>query len=221
MKLSPKLVVPVLTALYRLWCSTLRIRESGRKTVDVMAAAGTPLMFCLWHDEVFAVMHVRRTLRIVTVVSQSRDGEFMAGLLQALGMRTARGSSTRGGSGALLLAARSMREEGYNGCLTVDGPRGPRHVAKQGALVLAFRISAHIVPIRLFYERAKVFRSWDRFQLPLPFSRVHIVFGVPYLPGTAELTAKELERGRLELENRLRAMRPPSFHAQAGEKEDE
>jgi lysophospholipid acyltransferase (LPLAT)-like uncharacterized protein len=210
MKLSPKIVAPVLTALYRLWCSTLRITESGRKTVDTLEAAGKPMMFCLWHDEVFALMHVRRTLRIVTVVSQSRDGEYMARLLQGLGMRTARGSSSRGGSGALLLAARSMREEGYNGCLTVDGPRGPRHVAKQGAFVLAFRASAQITPIRVFYNRVKVFRSWDRFQLPLPFSRVHVAFGAPYLPGTADLTKKELERERLELENRLKAMRPPN-----------
>jgi lysophospholipid acyltransferase (LPLAT)-like uncharacterized protein len=218
MRISPSIIAPALTLAYRLWCSTLRVTESGREAVDDLEAAGKPMMFCLWHDELFALMHVRRTLRVVTVVSQSRDGEYLAGLLQSLGLKTARGSSSRGGSGALLQAARSMRDERYNGCLTVDGPRGPRHVVKPGAMALAFRASASVVPVRIFYERAKVFRSWDRFQLPLPFSRVHIVFDTPCLLTATELTEGELERERLALENKLHAVRPPSLAATIGEK---
>ena len=65
-----------------------------------------------------------------------------------------------------------MRESGICGCVTVDGLRGPRHEVKEGAIFLAARADAPIVPIRLFMERRKVFKSWDRFQLPLPFSRV-------------------------------------------------
>jgi lysophospholipid acyltransferase (LPLAT)-like uncharacterized protein len=219
MKLPVKIVSPLLISLYRFWCSTLRICESGRKAVDELEAAGRPMMFSLWHDELFALMHVRESLRIVTVVSQSRDGEYLARLLQGLGLKTVRGSSTRGGIGALLRAARFMRTERYNGCITVDGPRGPRHVVKQGAIVLAFRVPAHIVPVRIFYERAKVFSSWDRFQLPLPFSRVHIVFGAPYLPDATDLTKSELERERFTLENALHALRPSSPGMNRGEKE--
>jgi lysophospholipid acyltransferase (LPLAT)-like uncharacterized protein len=210
MRIPPWLIAPLANGLYRLWCSTLRIRETGREAFDALETAGKPAVCSLWHDELFALMHVRRNLRIVTIVSQSNDGEYLARLLQALGLKTARGSSSRGGLKALLHTARLMREEHYNGCITVDGPRGPRHKVKPGAIILAFRTPAHVIPIRLFLHRAKKFRSWDRFQLPLPFSKVDIVFGTPYLLSAGELTEEELERERLELEGRLHALRPPA-----------
>lgn len=209
MRIPPAIVAPLINVVYRVWCSTLRIREFGRDTVDAFSAEGKPMMFALWHNEVFPLMYTRRTLRIVAVVSQSRDGEYLARLLQALGIKTARGSSSRGGIGALLNAARLMREQKYSGCITVDGPRGPRHVVKQGAVVLAFRTPAYVVPIRLFAAKAKEFRSWDRFRLPLPFSRVDIVFGEPYLLSAEKLSESELERERLELEGRLHSLAAP------------
>ena len=210
MRISPWLIAPIVSALYRLWCSTFRIRETGREALDALDATGKPAVYCLWHDELFALMHVRRNLRIVTIVSQSNDGEYLARLLQALGLKTARGSSSKGGLKALLHTARLMRQENYNGCITVDGPRGPRHKVKPGAIILAFRTPAHVIPIRLFPHRAKKFHSWDRFQLPLPFSKVDIVFGAPYLLSADELTERELEREHLELERRLQALRPPA-----------
>jgi len=210
MRIPPWFIAPIVNVLYRLWCSTLRIRESGREAFDALAAAGKPAICCLWHDELFALMHVRRTLRVVTIVSQSNDGEYLARLLQALGLKTARGSSSRGGLKALLHTARLMRQEKYNGCITVDGPRGPRHKAKPGAIILAFRTPAHVIPTRLFLHRAKKFRSWDRFQLPLPFSKVDIVFGAPYLLSIDELNEATLEQERLELERRLHALCPPA-----------
>jgi lysophospholipid acyltransferase (LPLAT)-like uncharacterized protein len=154
-------------------------------------------------------MHVRRDLRIVTLVSRSRDGEYLARLLQALGLLTARGSSSHGGMSALLQAVRLMREEKCNGCLTIDGPRGPRHTVKDGAVFLAFHTSASLVPVRLFMKKAKVFRSWDRFQLPLPFSRVHIVFGSPYTVGVTELSSRTLEEERRTLQRHLETLEPP------------
>ena len=209
MKIPPWLVAAPIHGLYRLWCASLRITESNRDVIDAMADAGTPMMFCLWHDELFPLMHVRRNLRIVTVVSQSNDGEYLARLLQALGLLTARGSSSRGGLSALLQTSRLMKEKKYNGCLTVDGPRGPRHIAKDGAVFLAFRTPAPIVPVRLFMERTKVFRSWDRFQLPLPFSRVHVRFGSPYAVAATDLNPESLECERIKLQNKLDALSPP------------
>ncbi|MDR0338675.1 MAG: lysophospholipid acyltransferase family protein [Desulfovibrio sp.] len=212
MKIPPALVAPLINGLYRLWCASLTVVETGREAVDVLEADRKPMMFSLWHDELFTLMHVRRSLRLVTVVSQSRDGEYLARLLQSLGLRTARGSSSRGALGALLQAARIMREEACNGVLTLDGPRGPRHVAKQGAIILAYRTPAYLVPVRLFPRKAKVFGSWDRFQLPLPFSRVDIVFGAPYLVAAQDLSDAEVEKEALELEQRLHALRPPDLN---------
>jgi lauroyl/myristoyl acyltransferase/lysophospholipid acyltransferase (LPLAT)-like uncharacterized protein len=215
MKISPDLAAPVLDILYRMWCATLRLRETGREAVDALEKEGKPMMFSLWHDELFTLMHVRRSLKLVTVVSRSRDGEYLARVLQSLGLKTARGSSSRGALGALLQAARIMREEKYNGVLTVDGPTGPRHKVKQGAVILAHRTPAHLVPVRLFPRRAKVFRSWDRFQLPLPFSRVDIVFGAPYRTQAKDLSEPELEKACQELEERLTALNNPEIGSES------
>ena len=209
MKIPPDLLAPLITAFYRLWCATLRINEVGREVPDALWEKETPMVIPIWHDELFTLIHVRKNLKLVTVVSQSRDGEYLARLLESLRIRTARGSSSRGGIGALLKAARIMREEGRSCVITVDGPRGPRHEAKQGAVILAHRVPALVQPIRLFPERAIVFRSWDRFQLPVPFSRVHIVFGEPYSLRVKELTEETLEAERIELERRLEASGPP------------
>lgn len=201
MKLPPSIICPPLLGLYRLWCRTLRYTEAGRETVDALWQTRNPMVFALWHDELFPLMHMKRDLEIVTVVSQSNDGEYLARVLQGLGLRTARGSSSRGGVKALLQAARMMRKEGLCGCVTVDGPRGPRHRAKEGALFLAHRANAHVVPVRIFMERVKVFeRAWDKFQLPLPGSRVHVVYGEPYLIGDAPLEGDLLSTERTKLE---------------------
>ena len=212
MKISPRILAPFIFFIYRLWCSTLRITESGREQVDRLETAGKVMMFSIWHDELFALMHIRRTLRIVTVVSQSTDGEYLARLLDALGMKAVRGSSSKGGMKALLMASSLMRQQRYNGCITVDGPRGPRHIAKPGAVILAFRSSAYIVPIRVFMKRGKRFRSWDCFQLPWPFSRVHVIWDKPYKMKARELSESSVDQERLHLEKRLNSIsRPRNF----------
>ncbi|ABB38758.1 protein of unknown function DUF374 [Oleidesulfovibrio alaskensis G20] len=210
MKISPSLVCPPLYTLYKLWCSTLRYSETGREAVDALWNQRTPMVFALWHDELFPLMHIKRQLDIVTVVSQSRDGEYLAGVLRRLGLRTARGSSSRGGVKALLQASRMMRNEGICGCVTVDGPRGPRHVVKEGALFLAARTPAQVVPVRIFMQRRKVFeKAWDQFQLPVPFSSVHIVFGEPYAPQATATDQNMLASAAAQLQTKLNSLKNP------------
>lgn len=209
MKISPRFVAPLIFVFHRLWCSTLRITESGRDRVDDMARAGTIMMFPIWHGELFALLYAGRALRIVTVVSQSTDGEYLARLLEAMGMKTVRGSSSKGGVKALLKTSSFMRREGYNGSIAIDGPRGPRHSAKPGAIILAFRSSAQIVPIRVFMKNGKHFGSWDRFQLPWPFTRVHVAWGEPYQVEAADVSKESVARECAILEQRLEAMRVP------------
>ena len=207
MKLPPSLICPPLLALYRVWCRTLNFEEEGRAAVDVLWQERKPMVFALWHDELFPLMHVRRELEIVTVVSQSRDGEYLARVLQGLGLHTARGSSSRGGVKALLQAARMMQKQNLCGCVTVDGPRGPRHRVKEGAIFLAHRAKAPNVPIRLFMGRTKVFaKAWDKFQLPLPGSDVRVVFGTPYHTAENALESPRLEDERQRLEAKLEAL---------------
>lgn len=209
MKIPPSIAGPAMNVLYRLWCKTLRITESGRERIDVMQAEGVPMMFPIWHDEIFGIIAVKRQLRVVTIVSQSQDGEYLARVLESIDIKAARGSTSRGAISALLQAARIIREEKRNGCISVDGPRGPRHEVKQGAVILAFRTPAWVVPLRGFCKTAKVFKSWDRFQLPLPFSRVHIHFDEPYQLTATALTEEEVERERQEMERRLKVIKAP------------
>lgn len=209
MKISPGFLAPFIFFFYRLWCSTLRITESGRERINALESAGKIMMFPIWHGEIFPLLHVRRTLRIVSIVSQSTDGEYMSRLLEALGMTTVRGSSSKGGIKALLKASSLMRREGYNCCFGVDGPRGPRHIAKPGAVILAFRAEALVVPIRVFMQSGKRFRSWDRFQLPWPFTRVHIAWGEPYAIEAADLSEASVKQECAKLDGLLNSMQPP------------
>lgn len=196
---------------YRLWCRSLRYTEINRAAIETTTAHGRPVVLCLWHDELFPLIYLKRQLNIIALVSQSDDGDLLAGVLERMGLETARGSSSRGGVKALLAAAKRMREAGLCGCVTVDGPRGPRHEVKEGAVFLAARADAPIVPIRLFMEKRKVFKSWDRFQLPLPFSRVTMVCADAYRVDCDLRDAAGIERECRRLEEKLEALTPPKL----------
>lgn len=188
---------------YQAMCGTLRFHERGREAVDALDAAEERMVFCLWHDELFPLMRVKRGLDIVTVVSPSRDGELLARVLERLGLRTVRGSSTRGGLKALLGASRLMKQNGVHACITVDGPMGPRHKAKDGAFFLSSHADAWIVPVRILPRPALHLPTWDRFKVPVPFGRVDINFGTPWKIETGELSDDRLAAARIRLEREL------------------
>lgn len=204
-------------ALYRAICGSLRFHEHNRRCLDELDAGGERLIFCLWHDEMVPLMRMKKQLDIVTVVSPSRDGELLASVLEKMGLRTVRGSSTRGGAKALLGAARLMRNQGVHACITVDGPAGPRHKAKDGAFFLARHADAYIVPVRLVMSPAARIPSWDRLQIPLPFGRVTVLHGHPWKPDNPELTPEALAADRARLEADLAALAPYSERADGGE----
>ena len=197
--------------LYRLWCRSLRYTEINRAAIENTTDQGRPVVLSLWHDELFPLIYLKRRLNIIALVSQSDDGDLLSGVLERMGLETARGSSSRGGVKALLAAARRMRESGICGCVTVDGPRGPRHEVKEGAIFLAARADAPIVPIRLFMERRKVFKSWDRFQLPLPFSRVSMVCADAYRVECDIRDPEAVARECRRLEEKLGALKAPEL----------
>lgn len=201
----PKVLGTPFSWLYRLWCWSLRREEVGRAGVAAHVDNGQSVVAAVWHDELFPFMSFRQKWPVVAVVSRSRDGEWLAGILHGLGVSTVRGSSSRGGANALHGATRSI-QRGENVVITLDGPRGPRHKAKPGALHLAAREGIPIVPARLFMTNSKKFRSWDRFQLPMPFSRVRLVWGEPYTVPADLSRAEDLVAACEELERRLQAL---------------
>lgn len=215
MKIPPGLVGPFIGGFYRLWCATLRYTQENREVCDALSRQGVPLVFTLWHGEVFAFPYKRGDWKIFTIVSRSTDGEYLARLLQSQDVHPLRGSSSRGGLAALLRGAKIMRENNRHACITIDGPRGPRHEVKDGALYLAHRAGAYIVPMRAVYSSAKIFASWDRFALPYPFSRVTIRFGEPYRIEAEDLTDEVLALERQRLKNALEALLPEGAGAAA------
>lgn len=172
---------------------------------------GQPTILALWHGEIFPVTSFgyTKSSHLVTFVSQSKDGEVIARVIERLGHATVRGSSSRGGVKALLQAKRIMQKENRMAVFTVDGPRGPRHKVKDGVIFLAQRAKAKIVPLRAFPERMKVFdKSWDNFVLPYPFSKCPIYIGEPMDVTTEKLDKDVMKREKQRLEERLLSLGP-------------
>ena len=213
MRINPSLISPLVTVLYRAWVRSIRYDDSGsrQEIIDVLAT-GRPVLLALWHSELFALTGYgarNHAGRVATVVSESRDGEIIAQVLERIGYATARGSSTRGGLKALIALKRHM-EQGKIGVITVDGPRGPRHKVKDGAVYLAHRTGALLFPVRSRPSSMHVFeRSWDKFQLPMPFCRCAVFFGTPLEMPVEKLTPEMLALQGVRLEEALRDALPP------------
>lgn len=165
-----------------------------------LVATRRPYVLLSWHEALLPVLWHHRKLGIAALVSEARDGQYLASLAQLLGYRTIPGSSTRGGARALRGAIRAL-EAGVPIGLTPDGPRGPRRVVKPGIVVAAGRGGALIVPVHAEARPAWRARSWDRFLVPPPFARVRLAYGEPFaleqdpggrLAGLARVT-RELE----------------------------
>ncbi|MBR6625244.1 MAG: lysophospholipid acyltransferase family protein [Mailhella sp.] len=206
MHLPPALTSFLLVNIYKAICSTHRIEEVNREVVDAAHARGERLIFCLWHDELFSLIPVARHLKVVAIVSPSKDGDYLERILASNNVGAVRGSSTRGGVRALLSLARMMKSEQVHACITIDGPAGPRHVAKEGGLFLANRTGGRIIPVRISMKNSFKAPTWDKFQIPLPFSKVVIRFGEPWREGQLEVPNIEedtLTRNKARLEKEL------------------
>jgi lysophospholipid acyltransferase (LPLAT)-like uncharacterized protein len=186
--------------------STLRFTVEGREHWDEAARAGRLPVYTFWHDRIFAGTYFFRDRRIVVMTSRSFDGEYIARFIQRLGYGAVRGSSTRGGVGALVELARLVRR-GCPAGFSIDGPRGPRHVAKMGAVLLAKKTGQAVLPFGVNAERFWSLKSWDRMQIPKPFSRVRVRFAPP-INVPAEADESTLNAKRDELQRALEQVSP-------------
>src|SRR5919112_1550329 len=184
--------------------ATLRFRVEGREHWDEAARGGRLPIYTFWHDRIFAGTYFFRGRRIVIMTSQSFDGEYIARFIQRLGYGAVRGSSTRGGVGALVELSRLVRR-GCPAGFSIDGPRGPRHVAKSGAVLLAKKTGQAVLPFSVNAERFWQVPSWDRFQIPKPFTRAAVRIGPP-IRVAPDADDTELERKRDELQRALDAL---------------
>jgi lysophospholipid acyltransferase (LPLAT)-like uncharacterized protein len=186
--------------------ATLRWRTHQFQYFDQVAAAGHQPIMAFWHGRILPATFYFRRRGIVVMTSENFDGEWIARIIERFGYGTSRGSTSRGGLRALLQLKRDMAK-GKAAGFTVDGPRGPAGVVQPGALWLAKATGNPVLPFHLEASRYWTIDSWDRAQIPQPFSTVSIVIGEPfYVAPDADQAA--LEAARLRLEQSLKALEP-------------
>ena len=198
-------------AFMRLVSLTLRYRWTDRSGYFDGEPPGATI-YCAWHNRLALSMTAyfryikkrNRTSGLAAMVSASRDGGFLSGVLECFGVQPVRGSTSRRGPQALRELT-TWAKRGYDLAITPDGPRGPCYVVQDGIIALAQLTEMPIVPVSYHLGWKVRLKSWDRFQIPLPFSRCEILYEKPIrVPrGTSEA---ERETFRLQLEQVLKSI---------------
>lgn len=186
---------------------TVRLRVDPA-AVEAMRAAEGSVILCFWHNRILAITlaflrHYPPNRAGVTVLtSPSRDGEVLSRIMARLGMGSVRGSSSRRGARALRELVRLIGQN-VDIAITPDGPRGPRYTLGPGAILLAQTTGAPLLPMHAKFSRALRMKTWDGFNVPLPFSEISITMG-SFVRIPEKINLKEFEHARAALEKELR-----------------
>jgi lysophospholipid acyltransferase (LPLAT)-like uncharacterized protein len=194
----------ILTGMIRGINVTLRIRTAGEDRILELKRRNRRIVYALWHGRHFLVIPRFGSPDICVLTSTSRDGTLIADILKRFGSNIIPGSSHKSPVRALLTSIQRIKE-GKDLIFAVDGPTGPIYRVKPGALFVAKKAGAVIVPVSFSYKPALVFNSWDRYMLPYPFAKVRLVFGAPFQPSD-DLSEEVVERERLQLEETLKRL---------------
>jgi lysophospholipid acyltransferase (LPLAT)-like uncharacterized protein len=162
----------------RALAATWKYKTVDAHWVDGLRSSKTPIVFTLWHGQMLPLLWHHRDQGVAVLVSEHKDGEVIARILQWMGYRLIRGSTSRGAGRALLGLVRTLKE-GNDVAVTPDGPRGPRHKFAPGAAVAANRAGAPVVPAVAFVDRYWQLKTWDGFVIPKPFARITVAYGAP------------------------------------------
>jgi len=183
---------PVIRALTSTW--TWKV--SGAEHVDAITNAGHHPILALWHGRILAATPYFANRGIVAMASENFDGEWIARLLGKFGYGAARGSTSRGGPAALRQLVRDVKAHGV--AFTLDGPRGPVEVAQPGAVWLAKATGQPLLPFHSEAASSWTLNSWDRTQIPKPFTKVAMAIAEPiYVPRDAGDRVMEESRTKL------------------------
>lgn len=197
--ISPRFLGRLAWLIMKIIGKTMSIEELGVENLP--GDKDKAVIYVLWHGRLFFPMFCLRDKGIIVLVSEHRDGEIITSSLESAGYDTVRGSTTRGGARALAKLVRLVKEGALTG-FTPDGPRGPKWYFQPGAIYVAAKTGVPIIPLAGSVNRAFYFKSWDSFQLPIPFSKGVLIIGEPYYV-TGGLDEDNIEFHRAELERRL------------------
>ncbi|MCW1887623.1 lysophospholipid acyltransferase family protein [Luteolibacter flavescens] len=202
--------------LMQAWSATLRFEIIDRCGLTRPGGIPGPVIYCLWHNRIFTMpaawkKSCGKHRQAVVLTSASHDGAALARAVGVFGIGSVRGSSSRRGVAALVGMRKALRED-TDVCVTPDGPRGPKHIVQPGIIKLAESTGVPIVPIHVTYSSCRELKTWDRFAIPAPGSRVRVIFDeVLAVPGGLSEDDFETWRRRLE-EIMLRGANPTSDH---------
>jgi len=202
---SRRIQIPFIAGLaygvIRLLGPTLRFEKDGRAIVDEFLAKQEPCIWAFWHRVIVRIVWYARDREIVVMNTTAFDGQWTRKVIEWLGFGTAQGSSSRGGLRGLQVMAQRIAE-GYDCAFTIDGPRGPRFVAKVGPVLLARMTGAPIMVFHIGVDRGKTIeRTWDHFLLPGLFARAVLIGGKPiFVPQDADAAVIETKHQEMQKE---------------------
>jgi len=189
------MIKKLLTPLLDILIMTLRIECSG------FPEENNRSVYIFWHSKMLLGWWLFKNKNFTALVSQSKDGEILSNVLKSWGYKVLRGSSSKGGKEALDELIDSAKLNSV--VITPDGPRGPAEMIKNGALIISNKNSIPIVPVRIIYKNKKILsKSWDRFEIPYPFSKCEVEFGEGVLY-PEYLEDMELENFRKSLSQKM------------------
>ena len=202
---SRRVQIPIIAAavysVIRMLGPTLRYEVLGWQHAERVYAAKKQCIWAFWHRVIIPVVWWYRNHGVVVMNTTAFDGQWTRKVIEWLGYGTAQGSSSRGGLRGLAVMARRL-EEGFDCAFTIDGPRGPRYVAKPGPVMLARKTGCPIMVFHIGVERGKTFeKTWDHFLMPKPFSRTLMLFSSPiYVPKDASSELMEAKHAEMQRE---------------------
>ena len=193
--------------LLQIWARTLRYEIDDR-----LGVVGKPInenyIAALWHNRLLLISYVLKRFTPhrpgAGLISASRDGDLVTDLTERFGFDVVRGSSSRLGASAIFELT-AVLASGRDVLITPDGPRGPAYDLGPGIIFLAQKSGAAVVPINMEYSAYWRVKSWDKFILPRPFSKVRVIFGPPHHVKSTR-TPDEFEAERLRLQNAMMAL---------------
>lgn len=194
----------ILWRVVLLWCKTLKITRVNADQFDELRRNGKNVVVAFWHGSMFVGWFLHRpqtNWNVSALVSQSNDGEFLSTILERWNYKMIRGSSHIGGKDAMQLMVDEV-EKGNSLVITPDGPRGPRHEMKMGAVRVAQRTGVPLILVGISASKKKQLRSWDKFDVPRMFSSVVAKYSEPIVV-PKELNNESLDEFKRTIQNRM------------------
>lgn len=168
----------LLSNVINVLCKTLKFEYGNKSVVDKLFAENQNLVIAFWHGTMLVPWFINHNKNFGALVSNSKDGDLLAKVLSKWNYKVARGSSHSGGKEALTTLL-NFADKNYSVAITPDGPTGPPHKMKAGAVITAKKAGIPLILIGINYSKKYVLNSWDKFQIPKPFSKISVVYSDP------------------------------------------